>query len=157
MKLPKKVVWAYIVELTLSALLVWLAVVVFGLDEVVRFAGKIALTLVGFIGMGVFAASVAAILVILQKSDSPFYQWLESKGALAVYVNGFKYVAYVCVFSFVIVVALAQNPSSPIVALGTLYVLVLLGINAFTFIHNVTSLMRLEVAYRKKVNGLSKR
>lgn len=91
------------------------------------------------------------LVSVSQRIESPFYQWLEGKGRLSAYMNAFKYVAFVCVAAIVMVVVV--NPASPndYLAVVALFFLVLLGINAVTFLNNVTGLIRLEMAFRKKL------
>lgn len=143
--------WAYVVELLLSSLIVWCAILVFGLDAVTRFSQRIGLTAVTVLGAALFAASAGMLVSVAQRIESPFYQWLEGKGRLDAYMNAFKYVAFVCVGAIAMVVIV--NPVSPTnyLAVGALFFLVLLGINAVTFLNNVTGLIRLEMAFKKKL------
>ena len=139
------------VELVLSFLIVWLALLIFGKEAVVAFSKSVGLDVVTLLSVAILGASVGMLGVIFQRLDSPFYKWLEKKGALSVYQNAFKYVAFVCLASIALAVFLKQIASSVFLSIGTLYVLILLAINAVTFLNNLTDLMRLEAKFRKEI------
>lgn len=143
------VVWGYVVEILLSVLIVALAYIIFGFDDVNVFIKKSAIEMATIVGGGIFAASLAFIWALFTKSESKFYLWLASKGAYSVYLNSAAYSALVslCLVVILIIVKYTDNTKLPIAAF---LLLVLALTNVVTLMKNIIELMKLNSVFNKK-------
>ena len=151
MKVHKLIIWAYFVELLAAGLVTYVCVLIFGVPQMAEFSRKVSINAATMLSVAMLAASLGILGVMMQRMDSKFYRWLESKKALDNYLRAFSYVAILSVISVVTTLILSHYSSSDWLALLAFSVLVLLLINSITLIRNIVSFVRLEALFNNKI------
>lgn len=142
--------WAYIVELiaaglTLFALCLWL-----GSTSVTTFIRDVAIDTATLFGAVMLAASLGFLWTFYSKSDTEFYRWLDSQGALSIYLSATVYSVLVSLLSTLSLVALKHVTNNGFALLAS-YLLILAIINLVTLVNNVVGLMKLNAKYNHKM------
>lgn len=143
------VLWAYAVEViaaaaTLFALCLWL-----GSDQVVAFLRTAAIDIATLFGAVMFAGALAFLWTFFSKADTPFYRWLESRGAFRVYVSATAYTIAVSFLSTSSLV-LSKHVDGLYLGLCAAFLLILAVINLYTLVMTVAALMRLNAIYERQ-------
>lgn len=142
------VTWSYAVELlasaaALAALCMWL-----GPKPVVDFVRTAAIDIATLFGAVMLAGALAFLWTFFSKADTPFYRWLETKGAFKVYVSATTYTVAVSFLSTASLVV-AKHVDNQYVGLVATYLLILAVVNLYTLVDNVAGLMRLNAAFER--------
>ena len=141
-------VWAYMVELVaagsvLAALCLWLSP-----DQVVTFVRSAAIDIATLFGAAMFTGALAFLWTFFSKADTPFYRWLETKGAFRAYLTA---TIYTVAISFLATASLVLTKyiDHRYVGLAATFLLLLAVINLYTLVSTVADLMRLNAAYER--------
>jgi hypothetical protein len=81
------IVWGYAVEVAISALAVLALCMWASTEAVLTFLRSAAIDIATLFGAVMLAAALAFLWTFFSKVDTPFYRWLESKGAFQVYLR----------------------------------------------------------------------
>ncbi len=97
------------------------------------------------------AAALAFMWSFYTKADTPFYRWLEERGAFKVYLSA---TIYAIAVSFIATAALivAKYVEGLTVGLAATFLLTLSVLNLYSLVSNVAGIMRLNA----KFNALSR-
>lgn len=142
------VVWSYAVELLASAAVLVALCLWLGAKPVVDFVRTAAIDIATLFGAVMLAAALAFLWTFFSKADTPFYRWLESKGAFKVYVSATTYTVTVSFLSTASLVV-AKYLDSQYVGLVATYLLLLAMVNLYTLVGNVAGLMKLNAAFER--------
>jgi hypothetical protein len=95
-----------------------------------------------------FAAALAFLWSFYTKADTPFYRWLDEKGAFKVYVSA---TIYVIGINFMAIAALivARHINGVFIGITAAFFLALAIINLYTFVSNVAGIMRLNAKFSR--------
>lgn len=85
----------------------------------------------------------------ISKIDSPFYNWLSSKGALNVFLRAFGYVVFIQLLA-VIVSILAKFITNQYFLIGSAFIMYIGTINGLTMIGNIFDLIKLNIIFEQK-------
>jgi hypothetical protein len=140
------VIWGYAVELVISALAVVSLCLWVGIDPLLTFLRTAALDIATLFGAVMLAAALAFLWTFFSKADTPFYRWLDSKGALRVYLRATAYAVLVSLLSTssLVVYKYVDNKS---LGLAAAFLLALALANMYTLVSNVIGLMRLNTLF----------
>lgn len=141
--------WGYAVELVLSALAVFALCLWGTTDSLLSFLRTAALEIATLFGAVMLAAALAFLWTFFSKADTPFYRWLDSKGALRVYLQA---TAYAIIVSFLSTSSLViyKHVGSRNLGLTAAFLLVLAIVNMYTLVSNVIGLMRLNALFMRQ-------
>lgn len=143
-----KELWGYLSEILLSALIVTFLCVIFGTGKVSAVIGQIAESFAGAVFAVLLAAALALVWAIFSKVDSKFYVWLDSIGALDVYLRGMMYA--VCVELMATLAAISSKwVDNETLRLIFAFVMSLGAINGITMAGNALGLMRLNALFER--------
>lgn len=143
------VVWGYAVELLASVLVVTTLCLWLTTDSLLGFLRIAAIDIATLFGAVMLAASLAFIWTFFSKADTPFYRWLDSKGAFLVYLRAAAYAVLVSLLSMASLVIYKYADSRPL-GLAAAFLLVLALLNMYTLVANVVGLMRLNALFMNK-------
>jgi hypothetical protein len=93
--------------------------------------------------------ALAFLWTFFSKADTPFYRWLDSKGAFQVYLRAAAYAVLVSLFSTASLV-IYTHVESKALGIATAFLLVLALLNMYTLVANVIGLMRLNALFMRK-------
>lgn len=143
------IVWGYVVELLASVLVVTTLCLWLTTDSLLGFLSKAAVDIATLFGTVMLAASLAFIWTFFSKADTPFYRWLDSKGAFMVYLRA---AAYAVLVSFLSTASLViyRYADSRLLGLAAAFLLVLALLNMYTLVANVVGLMKLNALFMRK-------
>lgn len=141
--------WGYAVEiaasvLAVSGLCLWLST-----DSLLAFLRTAALDIATLFGAVMFAAALAFLWTFFSKADTPFYRWLDSKGAFQVYLRATAYAVLVSLLSTSSLV-IFKHVDSKALGLAAAFLLVLALLNMYTLVTNVIGLMKLNALFMRK-------
>lgn len=141
--------WGYAVELVLSALAVFALCLWVTTDSLLSFLRIAALDIATLFGAVMLAAALAFLWTFFSKADTPFYRWLDSKGAFRVYLQA---TAYAVIVSFLSTSSLViyKHVDSRNLGLTAAFLLVLAIVNMYTLVSNVIGLMRLNALFMRQ-------
>ncbi len=141
--------WGYVVELVLSALAVFALCLWVTTDSLLSFLRTAALEIATLFGAVMLAAALAFLWTFFSKADTPFYRWLDSKGAFRVYLQA---TAYAVIVSFLSTSSLViyKHVDSRNLGLTAAFLLVLAIVNMYTLVSNVIGLMRLNALFMRQ-------
>ena len=140
------VFWGYAVELLISALAVLSLCMWFGTESLLAFLRTAALDIATLFGAVMLAAALAFLWTFFSKVDTPFYRWLDSKGAFQVYIQAAAYAVLVSLLSTSSLV-IYKHVDNTILGLAVAFLLALALTNMYTLITNVIGLMRLNALF----------
>lgn len=142
------VIWGYAVELGISALAVVLLCLWVGIDPLLTFLRTAALDIATLFGAVMLAAALAFLWTFFSKADTPFYRWLDSKGALRVYLGATEYAVLVSLLSTSSLV-IYKHVDNKSLGLAAAFLLALALANMYTLVSNVIGLMRLNTLFMR--------
>jgi hypothetical protein len=142
----KLVWWGYTVELVAAALIICCLVLRFPPESVVGFVRNAAIDIATLFCAVMFAAALGFLWSFYTKGDTPFYCWLEERGAFRVYLNATIYVIGVSFAATVALVALKYVDDLGI-GLVACYLLALAILNLYSLVSNVAGIMRLNAKF----------
>lgn len=142
------VAWSYAVELLAAAAVLTALCLWFSPQSIVAFVRTAAIDIATLFGAVMLAGALAFLWTLFSKADTPFYRWLEAKGAFRVYVSATTYTVAVSFLSTASLVV-AKHIESQAVGLGATFFLLLAVINLYTLVDNVAGLMKLNAAYER--------
>ena len=143
--------WSYGVELVASGLILLLVCMWLSSEEVVSFFRVAALDIATLFGGVMLAGALAFLWTFFSKADTPFYRWLDEKGAFKVYLAATSYTVAVSFLSTasLVVTKYVQNSY---VTLASVFLLLLAIINLYTLVINVGGLMQLNTLFMRSEN-----
>jgi hypothetical protein len=141
--------WGYAVELFASALVVFVLCIWFSTEALLKFLQLAALDIATLFGAVMLAAALAFLWTFFSKADTPFYLWLDSKGAFQVYLRAAAYAVLVSLMSIASLV-IYKHVDSTSLGLAAAFLLVLALLNMYTLVVNVLGLMRLNALFMRK-------
>lgn len=147
------VVWAYAVELLAAGFILLAIYLWLGPQVIVTFVRNAAIDIATIFGGVMFAGALAFLWTLFSKADTPFYQWLEAKGAFRVYVIATTYTVAVSFLSTASLI-LAKHVEQQLLGLTATYFLLLAVINLYTLVTMVADLMKLNAAYGRLQNNV---
>lgn len=129
--------------LAVIALCLWLST-----DSVLAFLRTAALDIATLFGAVMLAAALAFLWTFFSKADTPFYRWLDSKGAFKVYLTATAYAVLVSLLSIgsLIIYKHVDNRTLGLVAA---FLLALALANMYTLVSNVIGLMKLNALFNR--------
>jgi hypothetical protein len=141
--------WGYAAELlaaglVVSALCTWLST-----ESLLNFLRVAALDIATLFGAVMLAAALAFLWTFFSKADTPFYRWLDSKGAFQVYLRATAYAVLVSLLSTASLV-IYKHVENEYLGLAAAFLLMLALLNMYTLVANVIGLMRLNALYMRK-------
>jgi hypothetical protein len=143
------VFWGYAVEILISALAVLSLCMWVGTESLLTFLRTAALDIATLFGAVMLAAALAFLWTFFSKVDTPFYRWLDSKGAFQVYIQAAAYAVLVSLFSTLSLV-IYKHVDNTILGLAAAFLLALALTNMYTLISNVIGLMRLNALFLRR-------
>lgn len=143
------VFWGYAVEILISALAVLSLCMWVGTESLLTFLRTAALDIATLFGAVMLAAALAFLWTFFSKVDTPFYRWLDSKGAFQVYIQAAAYAVLVSLFSTSSLV-IYKHVDNTILGLAAAFLLALALTNMYTLISNVIGLMRLNALFLRR-------
>jgi len=141
--------WGYAVELVASALVVSVLCTWLSTESLLKFLRVASLDIATLFGAVMLAAALAFLWTFFSKADTPFYRWLDSKGAFQVYLRAAAYAVLVSLFSTASLV-IYTHVESKALGIATAFLLVLALLNMYTLVANVIGLMRLNALFMRK-------
>ncbi len=138
--------WGYAVELVFSALIVLVLCMWLSAESLLAFLRTAALDIATLFGAVMLAAALAFLWTFFSKADTPFYRWLDSKGAFQVYLRSTAYAVLVSLLSTISLV-IYKHIDDRNLGLAAAYLLVLALVNMYTLVSNVIGLMRLNTLF----------
>lgn len=141
--------WGYAVELIASALVVTALCFWLSTESLLTFLRLAALDIATLFGAVMLAASFAFLWTFFSKADTPFYRWLDSKGAFGVYLLATAYAVLVSLLSTASLL-IYKHVESKTFGLVAAFLLVLALLNMYTLVVNVIGLMRLNALFMSK-------
>lgn len=141
--------WGYAVELVASALVVTALCVWLSTESLLSFLRVAALDIATLFGAVMLAAALAFLWTFFSKADTPFYRWLDSKGAFQVYLRATAYAVLVSLLSTASLV-IYKHVENRCIGLAAAFLLVLALLNMYTLVANVIGLMRLNALFMRK-------
>ena len=140
------VFWGYAVEILISALAVLSLCMWVGTVPLLTFLRTAALDIATLFGAVMLAAALAFLWTFFSKVDTPFYRWLDSKGAFQVYIQAAAYAVLVSLLSTSSLV-IYKHVDNTSLGLAAAFLLALALANMYTLISNVIGLMRLNALF----------
>ena len=141
--------WGYAVELIASALVVTVLCVWLSTESLLTFLRMAALDIATLFGAVMLAAALAFLWTFYSKADTPFYRWLDSKGAFGVYLRATAYAVLVSLLSTASLLIYRHVESKPL-GLAAAFLLALALLNMYTLVSNVIGIMRLNTLFMSK-------
>lgn len=138
--------WGYAVELVAAFLIVYLLILWLSADAVAGFVRRAAIDIATLFCAGMFAAALGFLWALYARGDTPFYRWLEEKGAFKVYLFATIYAVGVS-FGAMTALIVAKYVDGKATAIIATFLLVLAVINLYSLIANVAGLIRLNAKY----------
>ncbi|WP_223460226.1 MULTISPECIES: hypothetical protein [unclassified Pseudomonas] len=151
MKTKAKIAWAYLSEIILSAILTTLTCATYGFAETAKFVSVIASDAAAYIFSILLAGALALIWTIFSKTDSAFYNWLSSRGALNTFLQAFGYVVLVELLA-VIFSILSKFIADHNFLIASAFIMFMGAINGLTMIGNIFDLIKLNILFEQKNN-----
>lgn len=142
----KVVWWGYAVELIAASLILYLLILWLSADAVAEFVRRAAIDIATLFCAGMFAAALGFLWALYAKGDTPFYRWLEEKGAFKVYLAATIYAVGVS-FGAMAALIVAKYVDGTATAIIATFLLVLAVINLYSLVANVAGLIRLNAKY----------
>lgn len=142
------IVWAYAIELIAAALIMLLLGLLIGTPTMMTFIVDTANDFATVFSGVMLAAALGFLWTLYSKSDTDFYQWLESKGAFAVYLHACMYAVAVYALSACSLITIKHVKSNGFMW-ATFFLLILAVLNLYTLIKNVCDLMRLTAKFQQ--------
>jgi len=143
------VFWGYTVEILISALAVLSLCMWVGTESLLTFLRTAALDIATLFGAVMLAAALAFLWTFFSKVDTPFYRWLDLKGAFQVYIQAAAYAVLVSLLSTSSLV-IYKHVDNKILGLAAVFLLALALTNMYTLISNVIGLMRLNALFLRR-------
>lgn len=140
--------WGYAVEILATALTVTLLCMWLSTESLLTFLRTAALDIATLFGAVMLAAALAFLWTFFSKADTPFYRWLDSKGAFQVYLRATAYAVLVSLLSTSSLV-IYKYVDDKALGLATAFLLVLALLNMYTLVANVIDLMRLNALFMR--------
>ncbi len=141
--------WGYAVEIVLAALAVLGLCVWLSTDSLLNFLRTAAIDIATLFGAVMLAAALAFLWTFFSKADTPFYRWLDSKGAFQVYLRATAYAVLVSLLSTASLI-IYKHVDDRNLGLATAFLLALALVNLYTLISNVIGLMRLNTLFMRQ-------
>ena len=142
------VAWSYAVELLASSLILACLCLWRGTAAVATFVRTAAMDIATIFSTVMFGGSLAFLGALFSKAETPFFRWLEEKGALRVYVSATTYTVAVSFLSAAALVLAKYIDAEPI-ALIAVFFLLMAVINLYTLLVNVSGIMRLNAKFEQ--------
>ncbi|MDT8999988.1 hypothetical protein RQP53_12000 [Paucibacter sp. APW11] len=142
----KLVWWGYAVELLATALTVTCLSLWFQPNAVVAFVRIAAIDIATLFCAVMLAAALAFLWSFYTKADTPFYRWLEERGAFNVYLSGTVYTIAVS-FTTTAALIVAKYVEGLAIGLIATFMLVLSILNLYSLVYNVAGIMRLNAKF----------
>ncbi|WP_154912473.1 hypothetical protein [Pseudomonas fluorescens] len=152
MKTKAKIAWAYLSEIILSATLTTLSCATYGFVETAKFVSIIASDVAAYVFSILLAGALALIWTIFSKTDSAFYNWLSSRGALNTFLQAFGYVVLVELLA-VIFSILSKSIVDQNFLIVSAFIMFMGAINGLTMIANIFDLIKLNILFEQKHNN----
>jgi hypothetical protein len=140
--------WGYAVEIAISALAVLSLCMWVGTASLLAFLRTAALDIATLFGAVMLAAALAFLWTFFSKADTPFYRWLDSKGAFQVYLRATAYAVLVSLLSTSSLV-IYKHVDNTSLGLAAAFLLALAFANMYTLVSNVIGLMRLNALFMR--------
>ena len=141
--------WGYAVEIVISALAVLALCMWVSTESVLTFLRTAALDIATLFGAVMLAAALAFLWTFFSKADTPFYRWLDSKGAFHVYLRATAYAVLVSLLSTSSLV-IYKHVDDRNLGLAAAFLLALALANIYTLVSNVIGLMRLNALFMRQ-------
>lgn len=141
--------WGYVVEILISALAVLSLCMWVGTESLLTFLRTAALDIATLFGAVMLAAALAFLWTFFSKADTPFYRWLDSKGAFQIYIQAAAYAVLVSLLSTSSLV-IYKHVDNTGLGLAVAFLLTLALTNMYTLISNVIGLMRLNALFIRR-------
>jgi hypothetical protein len=141
--------WGYAVELLASALVVSVLCIWLSTESLLKFLQVAALDIATLFGAVMLAAALAFLWTFFSKADTPFYRWLDSRGAFQVYLRAAAYAVLVSLLSTASLV-IYKHVENKSLGIAAAFLLVLALLNMYTLVANVIGLMRLNALFMRK-------
>ncbi|WP_200232199.1 hypothetical protein [Rubrivivax gelatinosus] len=141
--------WGYAVEIAISALVLLVLCMWLSTESVLAFLRSAALDIATLFGAVMLAAALAFLWTFFSKADTPFFRWLDSKGAFQVYLRATAYAVLVSLLSTFSLV-IYKHIDDRNLGLAAAFLLVLALINMYTLVSNVIGLMKLNALFMRQ-------
>lgn len=138
--------WAYAVELVAAALAVGCFALWQSPSVVAAFIRTAAIDIATLFCAVMFAAALGFLWSFYTKGDTPFYRWLEERGAFKVYLGATVYAVGVS-FAATAALIVAKYVEGVVIGLIAAFLLALAVINLYSLVANVAGLMRLNAKF----------
>lgn len=142
------VAWSYAVELLASSLILVLLCLWLGSAAVATFVRTAAMDIATIFSTVMFGGSLAFLWTLFSKAETPFFRWLEQKGALCVYVSATIYTVAVSFLSAATLVLAKYVDAEPI-GLIAMFLLLMAVLNLYTLVVNVSGIMKLNAKFEQ--------
>ncbi|NZD58452.1 hypothetical protein HZU83_17325 [Sphaerotilus montanus] len=143
-----KIIWAYVTEVILAILLVFLGCVTLGITAVTALVHQFAVDFATLYCAVFFAAALAFLWTFCSKADTVFYTWLDEIQAFHVYLHATGYVVAVEAVAIFLLVATKEYSGSEF-SLIAAFAFFMAVINSYTMVKNVIDLMKLHTLFNR--------
>jgi len=147
----KKIAWGYISEFLAAALIYALLLLTLEQEKILSAVSSDAINIATLFAAIMLTSALSFLWALYSKSDTPFSNWLHSKGAYLVYLSSFIYSS--AVFAALIPLLIAANKIKHPALLHTATWLTIYGaIVSITFIKNVYLNIKLNMDFNRLKN-----
>jgi hypothetical protein len=140
--------WAYAVEVLVAALGVVGLCLWLSKESLLTFLRMAAVDIATLFGAVMLAAALAFLWTFFSKADTPFYRWLDSRGAFKVYLHATAYSVLISLLSTSSLVVF-KHVENETLGLAAAFLLLLALLNMYTLVMNVIGLMRLNALFTR--------
>lgn len=149
MKLKLTILWAYLSEIALSALMVGTLFIFYDVNLIAEFIHSSASDFASYFSVIMLAGSIGFFWTFYSRSDTAFSQWLYEKKAYNVYLSA--YIAAITIYTVLSILLLLTNKIDNLyLSIITLWCLILGILNAYTFIKNIVDQLRLNMEFNHR-------
>lgn len=142
----KLVWWGYAVELLATALIVGCMCLWIPPAALVGFVRTAAIDIATLFCTVMLGAALGFMWSFYTKADTPFYRWLEERGAFKVYLSATIYsiaVSFIATATLIV----TKYVEGRTVGLAAIFLLTLSVLNLYSLVSNVAGIMRLNAKF----------
>ena len=142
------IAWSYVSEIILSTLVIILLFCFYDIDDISQFIIISSPKLASYFSGIMLASFIAFFWTFYSKSDTPFSQWLYTKGAFNVYLTA--YITTISIYTILSLLLLtSQFTRNELLSAITMWFLILGIVNVYTFISNIAKQLRLNMEFNR--------
>ena len=142
------IAWSYASEIVLSTLAIIFIFCFYDINDISQFINLSSPELASYFSGIMLASSIAFFWTFYSKSDTPFSQWLYTKGAFNVYLT--VYITTIAIYTILsLLLLISQFTQNELLSVITMWFLILGIVNVYTFIKNIADQLRLNMEFNR--------